>query len=414
MSNSNQNDMSSQKKSNQVKSDKTESKLDKNDKLSESPEPTISIPENDFGKEHVAKDLESGAKHKKENKKVPKVAVSLTEFLERCIKSRGKLRSQDKNVFDRLDRDLPEKQMVRLVNLFLEKDTDLKYCQALSNFLVEGSRDSSIRLQTFNFIERVISKYHLFKDTNSNSIFQTWLHKSSDKANKLEFFKDQFELLQKNYDTNNLRQFTKEHVTALVSISASWLFFKKESEFSNLTRYLRRSVFANTEQVGYSIENRAFAFATSMISSPEKKRFGYFLQIMIDQEIRLSQQLQIKLNEANNKTTNIKVLTDQNINLSDKLSQLETKNELLESKIKALEIDANLNLEKNKHQDIRHDYSSNKLTTKLTNVLEGELKDVLEKARTAHQKEKHAVVEYQIDDALDILSRELKGIKTHG
>ena len=48
--------MSSQKKSNQVKSDKTESKLDKNDKLSESPEPTISIPENDFGEEHVAKD----------------------------------------------------------------------------------------------------------------------------------------------------------------------------------------------------------------------------------------------------------------------------------------------------------------------------------------------------------------------
>ena len=55
--------MSSQKKSNQVKSDKTESKLDKNDKLSESPEPTISIPENDFGEEHVAKDLESKAKH---------------------------------------------------------------------------------------------------------------------------------------------------------------------------------------------------------------------------------------------------------------------------------------------------------------------------------------------------------------
>ena len=405
--------MSSQKKSNQVKPYETESKLDKNDiplKLSET---AILLQENGSEKEQVAKPLESDAKYKKENKKAPKVAVSLPEFIERFIESKGKLRSQDKNAFDKLDRDLPEIQTVRLVKLFLEKDTDLKYCQALSNFVVEGSKDSSIRIQTFNFIERVISEYHLFKDTHSNSMFQTWLQKSSDKTNKLEFFKDQFELLQKNYDTNSLRQYTKDHVTTLVSISAAWLFFKKESEFSSLTRYLRRSVFANTEQAGYLIENQAFAFATSMISSAEKKRFGYFLQIMIDQEISLSQQLQIKLNEANNKTTNIKFLTDQNINLSKELSQLKANYDLLESKIKMLEIDADRNLEKNKHQDISHKYSSNKLNTKLKNVLEGELKDVLEKARIAHRKEKHAVVEYQIDDALDILSRELKGIKTH-
>ena len=60
-----------------------------------------------------------------------------------------------------------------------------------------------------------------------------------------------------------------------------------------------------------------------------------------------------------------------------------------------------------RHRAIHHADAIEALTVKLTNVLEGELKTVLDKALAAHSKGKAHVVEYQIHDALRILNREV-------
>lgn len=59
------------------------------------------------------------------------------------------------------------------------------------------------------------------------------------------------------------------------------------------------------------------------------------------------------------------------------------------------------------HRGIHHADAIDGLTTRLANVLEGELKTVLEKGLVAHSKGKANVVEYQLEDALRVLSREL-------
>tara|TARA_B110000902_G_scaffold195590_1_gene221774 strand:+ start:201 stop:554 length:354 start_codon:yes stop_codon:yes gene_type:complete len=59
------------------------------------------------------------------------------------------------------------------------------------------------------------------------------------------------------------------------------------------------------------------------------------------------------------------------------------------------------------HRGIHHEDAIDGLTIRLANVLEGELKTVLEKALVANSKGKANVVGYQIEDALRVLSREL-------
>ena len=61
-----------------------------------------------------------------------------------------------------------------------------------------------------------------------------------------------------------------------------------------------------------------------------------------------------------------------------------------------------------RHRAVHHADAIDALTIKLTNVLEGELKIVLDKALVAHSKGKDHVVEYQIKDALRVLARELE------
>ncbi len=59
------------------------------------------------------------------------------------------------------------------------------------------------------------------------------------------------------------------------------------------------------------------------------------------------------------------------------------------------------------NQDIRHAYQSDALIAKINGVLSGELNTVLEKALIANSKGKQELTAYQIQDALDILAREL-------
>ena len=59
------------------------------------------------------------------------------------------------------------------------------------------------------------------------------------------------------------------------------------------------------------------------------------------------------------------------------------------------------------NQDISHAYKSDRLITKISCVLEGELNIVLQKALIANSKGKQEITAYQIQDALDILAREL-------
>jgi hypothetical protein len=62
------------------------------------------------------------------------------------------------------------------------------------------------------------------------------------------------------------------------------------------------------------------------------------------------------------------------------------------------------------NQDISHAYKSDRLITKISCVLEGELNIVLQKALIANSKGKQEITAYQIQDALDILARELSNL----
>lgn len=360
------------------------------------------------------KELEPSPPKKKATRKDLPAVNSLSEFLDRFIENKGKILSQDKKVFDRLDRNLTEDHKVRLVRLFLEKDADLKYCLILSEFLLVGSRESSIHMQALDFIERVISGYSLFEKIKNDSVFQVWLPRSCDGSDKLSFFESQFRNLKAIDEKGKEKHFTDSQIATLLCICAVWLYFKKESDFFTLTRYLSQSAFSTDGQRGDLIERQAFAFATSMISSNKKKQFSYFLQMVSETERSLSQQLRAKSVESNRKTSEIISLTIQNGDILEKNNLLEAKVGTLTSHIQTLENKIALHQEKARHRDTHHEDSKDELRIKLKNVLEGELKDVLEKAKKAHEKGKYSIVEYQIDDALDILLRELKGMDSYG
>jgi hypothetical protein len=400
---------------NQTKSNNAPPYLDKKDAslASTSISTEISEDKNNLRKGPLLSPSEPGSKKKNPLKKPPPVVVSLAEFLDRLVVNEGKILAQDKKVFDTLNSDLTEEHEVRLEKLFLEKDTDLKYCQVLSDFLVEGSRDSSTRIKTLDFIERVVSGYSLFKNIGTNSVLQGWLQGSSDRSDKLAFFEGQFRSLKSNDYEDVDKNFTEDQVTTLLCISAVWLYFKKQSDFFTLTRYLSRSAFNTGGQSSSLIENQAFAFATSMISSAKKKQFSYFLQVVSDAELRLTQQLHAKSAESINKTSKIMSLTSLNSKSIEENDLLKAEVKSLSSKIQDLEVDVKSHHEKARHRNTHHQDSKDGLRIKLENVLEGELKDVLEKAKKAHYKEKYNVVEYQINDALRILSKELKRMESY-
>jgi hypothetical protein len=355
---------------------------------------------------------ESNKDSKKGSKKGVPPVTTLSGFLERFIENKGKVLAQDKKEFDRLDRDFSDENQVRLVNFFLEKDVDLKHCLALADFLLEGSKSSSIRLQTFDFIERVVSNYSLFESIKTNYILQAWLQVSKDGSDKLHFFEGQFRQLNAIDAKGKKQHFTDAQVATLLCISAVWLYFKGEAGFFTLTRHLSNSAFSTQGKTNSFVEPQAFSFATSMVSSNKRKGFGFFLQVVSETERSLSQQLKTTALETAEKASKILELTRVSNNLASKNEELTSKIDSLNDRIKLMETEISGQQDKARHRDTHHEDSKDELRIKLRNVLDGELKDVLEKAKKAHEKGKHEIVNYQIDDALEILSRELKRVES--
>ena len=349
----------------------------------------------------------------KVNKKSVTSAVSLSEFLRRFIESKGKVLPQDRKIFDKLDRDLTEEKQVELVDLFLEIDSDLKYCLILADFLLEGSRNSSIRIQTLDFIERVVSGYSIFSGINNNSVLGTWLVSSKGGSDTLGFFENNLRDLCVPESKGKKKHFTEAQVATLLCISAVWLYFKRESDFSTLMQYLSRSAFSTEGQSSGQIEPQAFSFATSMFLSNKRKNFGYFLQLVSEKERVLSQKLTEKTTESTNRNEKISSLNINNIELEEKNYRLKCEMDSLEGRVKILEGEVLEYREKARHRDTYHEDEQNSLRIKLRNVLDGELKDVLEKAQKANEKGKREIVDYQIDDALAILKRELKKVESN-
>lgn len=339
------------------------------------------------------------------------VVTSLVEFLDRFIERKGKILALDKKVFDRIDRTFSEENKLRLVPIFLEKDKDLKYCITLSEFVLEGSLDSIVRLELLTFIERVVSSYSLFSNIKSNSIFQTWLDGCADRTDKLKFFEANFRSLSGVDKNGKVSKFSDSQVASLLCISAVWLYFKRESNFFMLIRYLSLSAFNTSGVSSNYIEAQAFGFAASMISSTKKKNFAYLLKMVSEAERKLSAQLEEKAFESANKTKKILSLDAECESINRELSILEEDKKELLSEVEKLKKDVSDLELKTRHRDIHHADSKDELRIRVKNILEGELKDVLYKAKKAHSKSKHSVVEYQLDDALEILERELNKVK---
>jgi hypothetical protein len=350
----------------------------------------------------------------KENKVDVEPVKSLVAFLDRFLERKGKILTQDKKVFERLDRDLGEDDIKRLVEKFNAKDKDLKYCLILSDFLLEGSVSSAVRIELMNFVERVLSEYSLFSGIKNNSVLQVWLQGSKNSSDKLGFFEGQFRSLTRKDSAGKEKGFTDKQVGSLLCISAAWLYFKGESDFSTLTRYLSKSAFSTKGQSDHLIEPQAFAFATSMINSTKRQGFSYFLKMVSERERSLSQKLREYSADIESKASKIFTLNKQLRELHDQVSCLDKEKASINSRMESLEADVSAHQEKARHRDTHHEDSKDELRIKLKNVLEGELRDVLVKAKKAHAKGKHPVVEYQIDDALDILERELKRVDANG
>ncbi len=383
-----------------------------------SPEGKISSvvnPENNTSQKGVGIRKSVGSNGKKGNesntdKNKFDVVGSMVEFLDRFIERKGKIFSHDKKVFDRLDRNLTEENKLRLVSIFLEKDKDLKYCLALCDFLLEGSLESLTRLELLNFIERVLSEYSLFSKIRNNAILQTWLDSASAGADKMGYFEGHFRALSGVDGKGKVTKFSDAQVATLLCISAVWLYFKKESNFFMLIRYLSSSAFNTKGMSNNYIEAQAFGFATSMISSTKKKGFTYFLQMVSDTEKSLSNQLQSKSLESAEKAKEILDLESKVKNVSNEISVLQNEKTVLEGAIDELDNKVSSFQEKSRHRDTHHADSKDELRIRVKNILEGELKDVLLKARKAHSKGKHDVVEYQLNDALEVLDRELNKV----
>ena len=360
------------------------------------------------------KPMESSKEKKVPGGNVEKPVKTLAEFLDRFVDRKGKILAVDKKDFDWLERDLNELNKTRLIKVFNEQDKDLKYCLTLSDFLLEGSINNSVRLELLNFIESVLSQYSLFSKIKNNSVLQIWLDASEGRSDKLGFFENQFRNLKTVDKASKEIKFTERQIGTLLCISAVWLYFKKESDFARLTHYLSQSAFKTEGQSIDLIEPQAFAFATSMIASTKKNKFSYFLNKVSDTEKRLTQQLQIKADQTIKQSS---IIADQANNieqLTNQLSSVEQQNQQLIDKVEILQAEIGRLQEKARHRDTHHEDSKDGLKIMLKNVLQGELREVLVKAQKALSKGKIDVVNYQLNDSLEILERETRKVDKNG
>lgn len=339
--------------------------------------------------------------------------LTIVDFLEKFLNRKGKILAEDKKSFDLLKRNLNSENKQRLVNQFLEKDKDLKYCLTLSEFLLEGSTSSGVRLELLGFIESVLSSYSYFSSVKSDTLLQGWLAGCEGATNKLRFFENQFRLTKGRDGKDRDKKFTEGQIGTLLCISAVWLYFKKESDFNSLTRYLSQTAFSTEGQSTGLIEAQAFAYATSMISSTKKKGFAYFLQKVNETERKLDEQLKLQTDKLNFKSTEVLSLHKQIEALKDERDTLANEKQTAIDREAKLDAEVTHQQEKARHRNTHHEDSKDELRIKLKNILDGELKEVLGKARKAHTKGKHDVVAYQINDALDILQRELKRVDSN-
>ena len=343
------------------------------------------------------------------NKSIP--PANYIEFITWAYEGKN-ISQESKKAFGTFDIKTTEQERQELLALAHEKDKELRITLSLAEVVLEGAINSRNHEILLSFIENVASNFESLSQVATNTIFQSWLDNAKDNSDKLTFFEGQIKRLTTKSGKKLINtQLPASKINNLLCIAAIWLYFKKAADFSALISYLSRSAFDIKGESGNHIEAGAFAFAASMITSTKKVKFAYLLSMVSQTEQTLRNELLQKKVQASHLDQRLTQSRENNQELVFSLEHTKQENSALANTISELEAKLKLRDERALHTKIHHNDSIKKLRVRFFRLLEEEIAVVINNAKTANSRiepnQKTAIVDYQLNDALEIIKREL-------
>jgi hypothetical protein len=293
-----------------------------------------------------------------------------------------------------------------------EKDPDFKITLSLALAVLDGSSNAKSHNIMFSYIESIVSSMER-KDLNPNeTLFKSWLYASDGVSNIASVFYDRIKRLK---ESNN-KPISKIKSKNIFLIASIWLYRNNEVGFSDLIAFFSKEIYDNKGQSIGLLEPAAFAYAVATANSTKKSSFGKLLFMLVEAERLARTELRQKnlayysLEERYDLSkTNNKKMLEQNEKLRKLIKEKENQLYIVTSKLEQVKESA-------RHERIHGNDDKEDLRIKIIRSLEGDLKNVIEKAITANSRiepnPKTDIVAYQLTEAIEIIHRELSWLES--
>ena len=342
-----------------------------------------------------------------DKKKVPQ-PENIFEFVRQFYTAKTIISDQYKGSFKELDGNLSGDQRADLRRLAAESDPDFGRTLSLAEFVLESTVRPNQLDQVMIFVQCIVSNAGSLSITESNVVFQEWLDGNSALSDKLEFFRGKIEQITDGKDKKgSLKRLSGKRKNNLVSIAAMWLYYKQETSISQLIGYLLGAGMSLNGQTGPQVDNRAFAFAASMIKSTNKKKFSYFLDYVKRNENLLQQQYLSESARADGLARQASQLASDLQSSAEDVDNLRRESEKLLSEVAGLEAEKFSLLEQLQHTSIHHGAEKDSERSGFDSTLKDLLKTV-ELAQTALEEGHDKALKHQLKQMGKTLSKEIK------
>lgn len=357
---------------------------------------------------NVAKKASEGDSKKRRKPDLPK---NFMEFVLGVYEGE-KVSQESQKAFDRFNVNVSEEDRVKILSVAKGKDPDFKITLSLAQLVLEGSFYARSHEILLSYIENIVSSIEGIDNSSTSTIFQSWLYAGRGVSNTAGLFFDRIARIK----DENKKQISKKKHQNILLIGLIWLYCKKELEFGELLAFYSGKILSLDGEAGKHIEPMALAFATSMVSSTKKSGFGYLLFKLVEAEKLTRNELRKKVLALDGLEAKFETSKKNNKEMAANVDNLNLSISNKEGEIKALKSELDEARKAARHASIHGKDDKEDLRVRLVRALEGGLADAIKKAKISNSRidpnPKTKITDYQLDEALEILQKELLWLKS--
>ena len=324
----------------------------------------------------------------------------------------AKISQEWQKAFDRFNVNENDEDRAKIISIAAEKDPDFKTTLSLAIAVLEGPSHAKSHSVMLSYVENIVNAIESAGENSTDTLFQSWLTASKGVSDIANVFYDRINRLKGSND----KPLSKAKRTNIFLIASIWLYRNQEVGFYDLIAFYSKNVYDIKGQSSGLIEPVALAYAAATATSTKKSGFSYLLFKLVEAERLAKSELRQKNLAYDTLEQRLDTSKANNAEMLATVKNLETEVQAKTEELQAVKSQLEQVKEAARNENIHVKDDKEDLRVKLIRLLEGDLDSVIRKAKTANSRidpnPKTEIVDYQLDDALEIIRRELSWLKS--